>query len=119
MRKIGQDRLLQRVGGVFANLRERGAAGPRLGHIRKSRQEIIVTELFDDNGVGPGLHVQNSSLGCPVAQHRVENARPQFFGLNRRRSFFADPNHLVAAFAARGIHDKFLAMSLRPSSGAG
>ena len=53
-------------------------------------------------------------LGCPFAQHRVENARPQFFGLNRRRSFFADPNHLVAAFAARGIHDKFLAVSLRP-----
>jgi hypothetical protein len=48
----------------------------------------------------------------------VENARPQFFGLNRRRSFFADPNHLVAAFAARGIHDKFPAVSLRPPSGA-
>jgi hypothetical protein len=35
MGKIGQDRFFQRVRGVFVKLRERGAAGPRLGHIRK------------------------------------------------------------------------------------
>jgi hypothetical protein len=47
----------------------------------------------------------------------VENARLQFSGLDRR-PFFADPNHLMAAFAARGIHDKIPAVRLCPLRGA-